>query len=668
MSSSWMDRECHICKELFCCTDCCNRHKENKHPNQEFYCPLCHGEKFSLHPKLDKKLLSHVALNHLPLYCYLCGDYFQQNEDFELFDPCKFWFTKRPQISISERRSLVATPISCCWGTKKKEHSTIDGDYNGNFVGSLTSPPELYRTTSTPMHVAVTSKQTNFEYKTPHVPNFLLKTPNVSSATSMKSYTYSSDSKINDYCEGKSSRYLTCYTNLDKTPFRSLPSRFGEEEQQFISKNTPKGLTLSVMAEEEESRYVTAKRNQFLNYEIEKPYDDMELTEVQGGLLSEVKNVEVRIHEERRSNSFKKVRFSDQYDIDVELTSRGSIGSSNMTDNDEYYEARQSLSRSTAKVEEIPLESDEGKPKLSVKNNTSDKNKNELNSDENSYEKDNNIGKENRSYNRTHSNICVTQKTAGSSRVVMMVIVENNSAGETSNNIGPLIESGLKELSSISDLAESKFSQTRSRKSITSKDNNKANSDDYEFYPASNSVSSSHNSNVESSLNRKNNCAGLLSSMTHAVKQAFRSFPGGNFLMSTSNERTFKNNEIPSSPTADNYLTSFTSCTSNINSRKRSRDLKEESPPSSSMTTKTITDSTTLCPNDRSPMAKRHRSWCKVKAREPIARMKNQLSSPRGISSETQIFSQGSLSVGNTIIPIPSRAHQSVRSEVISND
>ncbi|XP_015190557.1 PREDICTED: uncharacterized protein LOC107074052 [Polistes dominula] len=652
-----VNRTCNICNKLFCCTECCNRHKKNKHPNQEFYCPLCHDEKFPLHQKLDEKLLNHVIINHLPLYCYLCGDCFEQNKDFELYDSCKFWFTKRAQLSISERRSLLATPVSCCLGTKKKEHSTIDGDYNSNFVESLTSPPQLYRTTSTPMHVAVTSQQTSFEYKTPHLPNFLLKTPNISSATSIKSYTYSSDSKINDYCEGKSSRYLTCYTNLDKTPFRSLPSNFGVEEQQFITKNTPKELTLPVMKEGEESEYVTAKKTEILNYEIEKSNDNMELTEVQGGLLSEMKNVEVRIHEERRSNSFKKVRFSDQYDM-----SRGSTGSTNMTGNDEYYEARQSLSRSTVRMEEIPMESDKEKLNFSVTNKMSDKNKNELNSDE----KNNNIEQENRSYNRTRSNICVTQKTSGSSRVVMMVIVEDNLSGETSNNIGPLIESGLKELSSISDLAESKLSQTTSRKSTTTlMDNNKENSDNYEYYPASNSVSSSHNSSVESSLNRKNDCAGLFSSMTHAVKQVFRSFSGGNFLMSTSNAQMFQNDEISSSSSTDNYLPSCTSCSSNINSRKRSRDLREKSPSSDVMTR---TDSTISHVDDRSPMPKRHRGWYKIKGREPIARMKNQLSSPRGISSETQVFSQGSLSVGNTVIPIPSRAHQSVRFDIISND
>ena len=63
-----------------------------------------------------------------------------------------------------------------------------------------------------------------------------------------------------------------------------------------------------------------------------------------------------------------------------------------------------------------------------------------------------------------------------------------------------------------------------------------------------------------------------------------------------------------------------------------------------------------------SPVAKRHRGWYKIKAREPIARMR-QLSSQRRVSSETQVFRQGSLSVGNTVLPLPDRAHQSTQTE-----
>lgn len=466
----------------------------------------------------------------------------------ELFeDPCKFWLAqRRPQVSISERRSLVATPISSNLGTKKKEHSTIDGDYNGNFVGPLTSPPELYRTTSTPMHVAVTGKQSSgFEYKTPLVPNFFLKTPNnISSTTSIKSYTYGSESKISDF-EGKSSSYLTCYTNQDKTPFRSLPSDFGVEEQLGTKNNL--GLMLSVMQEQERTEYITATKTKFSSYEIEEEKDeegstnDMELTGVHGGILPEMKNVEIRMHEERRSSSFKKVRFSDQYDNDdnVEGVRFSSVGSSNITENDVYYEARESLSRSTVTMEDHKqIRSDNGRS-IDADANGLDKNRllgsnvdSESNTEkrtrenENNNSNNNNVGKENNRFYRTQttrSNIGVTQKT-GCSRVVMMVIVENNSSSGTSN-IGPLIESGLKQLSSMSNIAECKITETARRESIKSSSiEDDVNTASYEFYSDRNSLSS-QSTDVDSSINR-NNSAGLLSSMTHAVKQALRSFPG----------------------------------------------------------------------------------------------------------------------------------------------
>lgn len=62
----------------------------------------------------------------------------------------------------------------------------------------------------------------------------------------------------------------------------------------------------------------------------------------------------------------------------------------------------------------------------------------------------------------------------------------------------------------------------------------------------------------------------------------------------------------------------------------------------------------------RSPLLKRKREWYKIKGRRPIHSVRNstsQVKSPRGVSSETQVFSQGSLTVGDTILPLPARAH-----------
>lgn len=67
-----------------------------------------------------------------------------------------------------------------------------------------------------------------------------------------------------------------------------------------------------------------------------------------------------------------------------------------------------------------------------------------------------------------------------------------------------------------------------------------------------------------------------------------------------------------------------------------------------------------------SPAAKRHRGWYRIRAREPIARMRERqvvAASPRGASRETQRFQQGTLSIGDTFITLPSRAHQSTQTE-----
>ena len=98
-------------------------------------------------------------------------------------------------------------------------------------------------------------------------------------------------------------------------------------------------------------------------------------------------------------------------------------------------------------------------------------------------------------------------------------------------------------------------------------------------------------------------------------------------------------------------------------SGKRSRDLDEPLPTESSFNTVDRVENVTE--HIRSPVSKRPRGWYKIRAREPIARMKkkNSSSSPGEISEETQCFQQGSVNVRDTILYLPSRAHQSTQTE-----
>lgn len=66
--------------------------------------------------------------------------------------------------------------------------------------------------------------------------------------------------------------------------------------------------------------------------------------------------------------------------------------------------------------------------------------------------------------------------------------------------------------------------------------------------------------------------------------------------------------------------------------------------------------------SDTSPLAKRQRGWYNmIKGRQPIKRMRSShlATSSRGVSAETQVFSHGSLMAGDTVLPLPTRAHQS---------
>lgn len=83
---------------------------------------------------------------------------------------------------------------------------------------------------------------------------------------------------------------------------------------------------------------------------------------------------------------------------------------------------------------------------------------------------------------------------------------------------------------------------------------------------------------------------------------------------------------------------------------KRTREVVEGSSKESPIT------------DTKSPLAKRQKGWYKmVRGRQPISRMRNShvTTSPRGVSAETQVFRQGSLTVGDMVLPLPARAHES---------
>ncbi|XP_053973443.1 dentin sialophosphoprotein-like [Hylaeus volcanicus] len=607
MSSVKNSRSCCVCNKLFCCEKCCERHKKSKHSSQELSCPLCTSQKLSILGLFDDKLLLyHVQIAHLPLYCRLCGKIFSRIENLESFGTCKWWTSRHRHSLVFDKKSI---PVS-----SDGKESPINAECNGKFK-SLTSPPELYRNTSTPM---VVGQKSNLDFKTPNVPNFSFKTPKTNSVSLVKQIR--SDSQ-----DSSNSTYLSfaISANHEETSFRSVSSNRKDKDDRRTSNSEIRKL--DIMKEKEEKVHSKPTYRIGNNNDVE----DMELTSLVGEIVfPDSQSLEMCVQTEKRSDSLKKVRFSDQYDT---LPGQSSMANNpfNATENEneEYFEACDTLSGTKE-----PLKN----PQIKIHEEQSTE-------------------KENYSPNRRDMKVNQQQQQpSGSSRVVMMVVMENNSTLSTSD----LIDSGLKK---FEQFASEAYVSANSR---SSPDCNSSFS--YNCYattpsqvvsPIRRDSSTSSNGSSESSSS-----SGLFSAVANAVRTVMKNLSGVGSSRNIENEQISRQEDIIPRPSTGETFDSVSSCLASSLLRrpgKRPRDTLENAS-SSQRPIDVIVPQVEF----KSPLAKRHRGRYRIKGREPIARMRNnRLTSPRGVSSETQVFHQGSLSVGDTVLPLPSRAHQSTQTE-----
>ncbi|XP_066598026.1 uncharacterized protein fs(1)Ya isoform X2 [Prorops nasuta] len=608
MSSQVSCRSCSICKKIFCCVECRIRHEENKHSKRQLNCPFCASEKLPFKVFEDKNLLCHVVFNHLPLFCCLCGKIFEKSEDLEKFELCKWWSisTKTKSVLSSvkagEEGEEVKTPSPVSSGININskiisQRLSIDGaDYNNSSVFiSFTSPPEYNRNTSTPMHVDLGhQKPLAFEFKTPSF--VALKTPKTTLAASSKSlkphWPTSLDSKDSNFHEFVSfpssmeskrnfSQKLDVMTEIDENELsseaRHTDARSTVDPDEDVGRASPNPIkmTHNVQSDDMEltnvnDEYSSHKKDSpdSKNNEAFKTPTTMEKIKM-STLISTTRSIERRsvytrkcrstaglcedfttpdsqkievLSEkmEKRTDSVKRVRFSDNFDDDT------------------FYEALDTLN-------EVPMI--EMKPQEKLENVEEER------------------GNSEKSTNSQQ------QQQVGSSRVVMVLVAETTNAASPLEDLKPLISSSLRQLS----LDES---------SIDNKENA--------------------------------NSSGIFSSVAQAVRQAFRNLAGGSSPKSLTTQQTVLNTHVSSN----------SSSTVSRPNNKRSREIETQDVATSS------------------PIAKRPRAWPKIKGRPPISRMRHENpTTSRGVSSDTQVFSRGCLSVGDTVLPIPSRAHKSTQTQ-----
>ncbi|XP_011253719.1 uncharacterized protein LOC105249739 isoform X1 [Camponotus floridanus] len=622
------DRVCRFCKDVFCCAKCRDRHVNKMHFDLNVDCCLCafeilpirYGEFMKLNLR-DEELLNHIVEKHLPLHCQLCGDLYKSKEDFKSFDKCKWW----SQFSLS--------PI----GLEQKLKQYCISNYNG-----ICTPPELQRKTSTPM----LGQKASFE--TPCVPYFSLKTPKTNSPINAQISQNSGICSITEF-------FSFSHISNEDTPFRTF-----KDEQS--SKNNS-GRKLNIMEEEDEiadnkAEKITADETVYMN-----------LTEAEGGILeSPASNICEK--SDRTPDVVKKVRFSDQHETvlkcDDSIKSCVKITLNASTEEEKFHDAHQISSTPSAKnledtndikdtrkiVQDIENTKDN---QVEIKKCSSEKplqNSSDLQNDTKNTEKEN----QNPEIKDEDSSAMCRQE---SSRVLITVLMESNS-GDLNTDLMPLINSGLKKLqeqlastNQPSSEVESTDTVNLSKKSITRMQMSVENVESYSTKDPTDRRQIVPSSSLPTRNVKNNN--GFFAAVAQAMKYALKSFSGLGIPASnnqvTTTEVIEQRKIIEESTSTSLEPATASSHSIQLRPNKRAREIAEVTP----MQVDSAVDI-------QSPLAKRQKGWyTMIKARQPIHRMRNRYTptSSKGV----QVFSQGSLTVGDTVLPLPVRAHQSTQTE-----
>ncbi|XP_011646914.1 uncharacterized protein LOC105433339 [Pogonomyrmex barbatus] len=624
-----VNRVCQFCKKTFCCMKCRDRHVDKAHPDVNVNCSLCASkilpirqyESAKLNLK-DEKLLCHIVDKHLPLHCRLCGDLFESKEDFKSIAACK-WFERWHCLTSPNNHELLQKKPKCSSGS----------DYNGS---RFSTPPEIYRKTSTPMFVGQ-----KVDFETLCVPDFSLKTPPIIQSDVI--------SKSNNQ-DTQFFSFLQNISNGETTPFRTA------KNEQFSRTNS--GRKLNIMKEQKETtdnetEKITANANKVSS-------SDMNLTMPTENILQDSPKLD-----DIRENVMKKVRFSDHYETAVgiedliESYMRDILNTSTEEEGDAHDVTNAQKANTTknmkdtkdtvdTKITEDTKVVKDTKCSLIRKKFLNDSPIEVIQNNAKSIEKE--------KCNPKESNISLSTVNQGDSNtVVMVMLMQSNSKGLTSD-LMPLISSGLKKMQeqlsvngqSSSNTIEPSSTPNLCRKSITKM---KMSVSSVKSYSPSSAMMTNSRQIASSIQNRENtNSGGFLSIIAHAMKHALRNFSVSSFRIPTMSIKTAK--EIRQQETIEEFSQESFSDVNNSQVRpgKRAREVTEAS-----------SKEELIALDIRSPLAKRQRGWYNmIRGRQPISRMRNSrvTTSPRGISAETQVFSQGSLTVGDTVLPLPARAHQ----------
>ncbi|KAH8411573.1 hypothetical protein KR215_006881 [Drosophila sulfurigaster] len=165
-----MQVKCHICKRIFCCAKCRQKHQFNTHAiavsqkkpsaNQMMqhdaegdiahndvpqatttiyvFCPICEQKPLTLHKEIYAELLAHIESVHLPLRCRKCLRYYTKVDDLLDFSKCVN--LSQNCSSSSSNSSSIDTNQSCDTDASKITVKKAMATVASNTISTQTSP------------------------------------------------------------------------------------------------------------------------------------------------------------------------------------------------------------------------------------------------------------------------------------------------------------------------------------------------------------------------------------------------------------------------------------------------------------------------------------------------------------------------------------------------
>ncbi|CAH0562119.1 unnamed protein product [Brassicogethes aeneus] len=84
----FIKNHCRLCKEVFCCVDCREKHEQIVHNIEHPYCDICmFGRTYILKP--SEKVLKHIKDSHCPLNCVVCKKVYTTIEELLSHKKCE---------------------------------------------------------------------------------------------------------------------------------------------------------------------------------------------------------------------------------------------------------------------------------------------------------------------------------------------------------------------------------------------------------------------------------------------------------------------------------------------------------------------------------------------------------------------------------------------------